>query len=106
MAVTIANNEIISRGRYTFMYSEITLDSAYASGGEAVEASDFGYTVIKGIWIADDPAGYTVEASRTDDDSWLLKVYSFSNTTNTVLGGIVTGKDLSAVTIRCLVLGR
>jgi hypothetical protein len=105
MAVTYGNREIISRGTYTLYYVEITLDSAYASGGEDIAASDFGFKMIKGIWPSH-AEGYIVEPARTDDDSWLLKVYSFSTSTNTVGGAIVTGKDLSAVTIPCLVLGR
>lgn len=106
MAATVANQEIVSRGTYTMKYAEITLDSAYLTDGEAIEAATFGFAVIKLIIIQDDPAGYTIESVRTDDDSWKIKVYSFSNTTNTVLGNIVSGKDLSAVTIRCLVVGR
>ncbi len=105
MAVSYANREIVSRGRYTLYYVEITLDSAYAASGEAVAAADFGFSMIKGIWPSH-AEGYVVEPVRTDDDSWLIKVYSFSTSTNTVGAEIVTGKDLSAVTIPCLVLGR
>ena len=105
MAVTYANREIISRGTYTLYYVEITLDSSYAASGEAIAAQDFGFTVIRGIWPSHAEA-YTVEPVRTDDDSWLLKVYGETATTNTVAGEMVTGKDLSAVTIPCLILGR
>ena len=106
MAVTIANREIIHRGAYTDLYVEITLDSSYLTGGEVVTAEDFGMKLIKAIWIADDPAGYTVECTRTSDSSWKFKVYSFSTTTNTLGAEMVSAKDLSAVTIRCRILGR
>lgn len=105
MAVTYANGEIVSRGKFILYYTEITLDSSYASGGESIAASDFGFAFIKGIWPAS-AEGYTVEAVRSSDTAWLMKVYAFSNSTNTVLGNIVTGKDLSDITIPCLVLGR
>lgn len=105
MAVTIANREIISRGSYTLYYAEITLDSSYAASGEAVDAADFGFKIIKGIWPSH-AEGYIVEPVRSTDAAWLIKVYSFSTSTNTVGGEIVTGKNLSAVTIPVLVLGR
>lgn len=105
MAVTYANTEIVSRGKYTLIYTEITMDSSYAANGEAVNAADFGFAMIKGIWPAS-AEGYTVEPVRSTDLAWLMKVYAFSNSTNTVLGNIVTGKDLSDITIPCLVLGR
>lgn len=105
MAVSYANRETISRGTYTLYYVEITMDASYAASGEAITAQDFGFTVIRGIWPSH-AEGYTVEPVRTDDDSWLMKVYAFSTSTNTLGGEMVTGKDLSAVTIPCLVLGR
>jgi len=105
MAVSYANREILSRGTWTTYYVEITLDSAYAAGGEAVTAQDLGFTVIKGIWPSH-AEGYTVEFVRTDDDSWLIKVYGEAATTNTIAAQMVTGKDLSAVTIPCMIVGR
>ena len=104
MAVAYANREIVSRGRYTLYYVEVTMDSAYAAGGEAIAAEDFGFKMILGIWPSH-AEGYVVEPVRTDDDSWLMKVYASGAATNTATE-IVTGKNLSAVTIPCLVLGR
>jgi len=106
MAVTISNLEYLRRGTYNLMYAEIAMDASYLASGEQVNASDFGFSVIKGIWLTGNPAGYIVEPVRSSDILWLLKFYSFSNTTNTVLGDMVSAKDLSAVTCRCLVLGR
>lgn len=105
MAVSYANREILYRGTYNLYYVEITMDSSYAASGEAIAAADFGFTVIRGIWPSH-AEGYTVEPVRTDDDSWLMKVYGESANTNTIAAEMVTGKDLSAVTIPCLVLGR
>lgn len=105
MAVTYANGEIISRGKYTLYYTEITLDSSYATSGEAVNAADFGMKIIKAIFPAH-AEGYEVEPVRSTDAAWLIKVYAFSTNTNTVASEIVSGKDLSAVTIPCLIVGR
>lgn len=104
MAVTYANREILYRGTYTLMYVEITLDSSYTTAGETISATDFGFGVIKGIWPTMG-AGYTFEAVRSSDTAWLLKSYASGANTNTATE-LVSGKDLSAVTCRALVLGR
>lgn len=104
MAATFANTDIVSRGKWTLIYSEMTMDSAYAASGEAIDAATFGFKIIKGIWPSHGE-GYVVEPVRTDDDSWLMKVYAYSANSNTAIE-IVTGKDLSAVTIPLLILGR
>lgn len=106
MAATIANQHTIFRGSRTVKYAEVTLDSAYASGGEAINAADFGFAQILGVFCGGTPAGYSTEITKSTDTQFLVKVYAFSNTTNTVVGQIVTGKDLSAVTIPVLVIGR
>lgn len=109
MAVTITNREIISRGSYTLYYADITLDSSYASGGESVNAADFGFKIIKGIWPSH-AEGFLVEPVRSSDTAWLLKVYTaLTPDTNSALstpGESSTGRDLSTVTIPCLILGR
>lgn len=104
MAVSYANREIIVRGTYTLYYVEITMDSSYASGGEAIVAADFGFKTIKGIWPSH-AEGYVTEFERTNDSDWKVKFYAFSPNSNTAIA-MVTVKDLSAVTIPCLVLGR
>lgn len=106
MAATIASRHILHRGKFTLMYAEVTMDSSYASGGEAVNAADFGFSQILGMFTAGNTAGYMFECTKSTDTQFLIKVYSFSNTTNTVVGQIVTGKDLSAVTIPLLIVGR
>lgn len=104
MAVSYANREILTRGTWTLYYVEITLDSAYLTGGEAIAAADFGFSVIKGIWPSH-AEGFHVEPVRTDDDSWLMKLYSNSASTNTAIE-ISSGVDRSGIMIPCLILGR
>lgn len=104
MAVSYANREILFSGSWRLLYVEITLDSSYATSGESIAAADLGFKVIRAIFPAEG-GGYVVEPVRTDDDSWLLKVYGYSSSTNTATE-MVSGKDLSSVQIPCLVVGR
>jgi hypothetical protein len=105
MAISIAERESLFRGRYTFMYAELTLDSSYATSGESLAAADFGFGVIKAIF-ASHAEGYTIEFVRSSDTAWLVKVYGEASTTNTIAAEMVSGKDLSAVTIPVLIVGR
>jgi hypothetical protein len=105
MAATFANTDIISRGKWNLVYTEMTLDSSYATSGEAIAAAEFGMKVIKGIW-ASGADGYTIDPVRSSDTAWLLKVFGETATTNTVAAEMVSGKDLSSVVIPLLVLGR
>ena len=105
MAVSYANQEYMYRGAWNLLYTEITLDSSYLTGGEAVAAADFGFTVIKAIFPSHAEA-YTVEMVRSSDTAWLIKVYGETATTNTIAAEMVSGKNLSAVTIPCLIVGR
>jgi hypothetical protein len=105
MAVSYANREAAHRGTWTWYLVDITLDSSYATSGEAVNAADFGFTVIRGIWPSH-AEGYTVEMVRSSDSAWLIKVYGETATTNTIAAEMVSAKDLSSVTIPCIVIGR
>ena len=104
MAVTYANNEIIYRGSVTLMYVEITLDSSYTTSGEAINASDFGMSMILGInpFSAE---GFVVEAVKSTPAAWLMKGYAWSNTTNTAIE-FASGLNRSGITIPCLIIGR
>lgn len=108
MAVSYANTEILYRGRTTQIYTEVTLDSAYASGGETVTADQFGLRTIKAIFPAD-AEGYVVEPVKSTDSTWLLKVFvSHTPDTNSATAAPLessVGRDLSAVTIPLLVFG-
>lgn len=105
MAATVANTHILLRGSRTFIYGEITLDSSYATNGESITADLFGMKAILGIWPSG-ADGYTIDPVKSTDSTWLIKVYGASTNTNTVAGEMVSGKDLSSVTIPVLVVGR
>ena len=104
MAVTYANGQIINRASWTEYYVEITLDSAYATGGETLNASDFGMTVIQSI-TPQSAEGFVVEPARSSDSVWTLKLYAWSNTTNTAIE-MASGVDRSGITIPVVVRGR
>lgn len=104
MAVTYANREFMFRGTWNLLYVEITFDSAYAASGEPIAAADFGMTVIKGV-IPFHGGGYVIEPVRSSDTAWLLKMYAYSSNSNTATQ-LVTGKDLSAITVPCFIVGR
>lgn len=105
MAATFANREYIARGAWNLMYVEVTLDSSYLTGGEAITAKDLGFSVIRAIWVDDTVGGYPVVTTRSSDTSWTFKFFAFSSSSNTATE-LVSGKDLSTVVLRCLVLGR
>lgn len=104
MAVSYANREILISQTWRFEYVDITLDSSYAASGEPIAAADFGFTVIKGV-IPFHCGGYVIEPVRSSDTAWLLKVYAYSSNSNTAIQ-LVTGKDLSAITVPCIIIGR
>lgn len=111
MAATVANSELLARGKYTLYYCEVTLDSAYAASGESVNfKTTLGLGHVQAVFVSD-AEGYHVEPNAsTPSSTWLFKVF-VSNTpdtnsaTATPLEASV-GRDLSAVTIPCLVVGR
>jgi hypothetical protein len=104
MAVTIENREIIFKAQYTGIYADITFDSSYLTGGEAIAASDFGFGMIRTI-IPASAEGFAVEAIESNPASWLLKGYAYSGSTNTATE-FASGLNRSGVTVRCLVIGR
>lgn len=108
MAVSYANTEILYRGRTTQIYTEITLDSSYASGGETITADQLGLSTIRAIFSSH-AEGFAVEPVKSTDSTWLLKVYVSSTpdtnsaTATPLLSSV--GRDLSAVTVPILVFG-
>lgn len=109
MAATAANTEYVARGTWNLVYTEITLDATYASGGESISADLFGMKVIKAIWPAS-ADGYICDPVRSSDTTWLMRMYvAGTPDTNSALATPLqssVGRDLSAVVIPCLVLGR
>lgn len=104
MALTYANTEILGRGRYTLLYTEITMDNSYATGGETVTPASLGLNVILGM-IPVVALGYNVEYIKTNPTAGLLKVWAWSNSTNTSLE-IGSGTALNTVVVTAFVLGR
>jgi hypothetical protein len=108
MPASYANTEILYRGRFTQIYTEITLDSSYAANGESITADQLGLRTIKAIWPSH-AEGYIVEPVKSTDSTWLLKVWvSSTPSTNSATAApqqSSTGRDLSAVTIPLLVVG-
>lgn len=103
MAITIANQEIVWRGARTIRYAELTMDSSYLTGGESINAADFGLSVILGVFPSH-AEGYVIEMVRSSDTAWLVKFYAYSSNSNTTIE-MVSAKNLSAVTIPVLVVG-
>jgi len=108
MAVSYANTEILYRGRTTQIYTEITLDSSYAAGGEEITADQLGLSAIKAVFPAH-AEGFEVEPVKSTDSTWLLKVYVSStpdtNSATATPQQSSTGRDLSTVTVPILVFG-
>ena len=104
MAVSYANREILISQNWRFEYVDITLDSSYATSGEPINAADFGFTVIKGV-IPFHCGGYVIEPVRSSDTAWLLKVYAYSSNSNTAVE-LVSAKNLSAITVPAIIIGR
>jgi len=108
MPASYANTEILYRGRFTQVYTEITLDSSYAAGGEEITADQLGLRTIKAIWPSH-AEGYIIEPVKSTDTTWLLKVYvantpDTNSATATPLQSSV-GRDLSTVVVPILVFG-
>ena len=109
MALSYANTAIQYRGPVVQLYTEATFDSSYASGGETVNASDFGLSqLLLVIPIAKD--GYNVTYKKTNETSGVLRVFaSQTPDTNSAVAAPLeasVARDYSTVTAYCLVLGR
>lgn len=109
MALSYANEKIIYRGHYAIKYSEVTFDSSYASGGETVNASDFGFATLLAV-IPTATAGYNVVYTKTNDGSGVLRVFASSTpSTNSATAAPLessVARDLSAVVASLIVIGR
>lgn len=104
MALTFASTEILFRGTYTFLVTEVTFDTSYATGGETLSPSSVGLREIAWI-IPGSSEGFEIEAIKTNPSSWLLQMFANSANTNTATE-IASGLDRSAVSVDCLIIGR
>lgn len=103
MAVTVANTNIIFRGPYSLVFTEVTLDSSYAVGGESLTPSMFGLAEINMV-IPGSSEGYAVEVIKSSPTAYLLQAFAISNSTNTALE-FSSGLDRSGVTVDLLIIG-
>lgn len=90
-----------------WVYAEITMDSAYASAGETVNARDFGLQFFKAIFTAFSEDGYiTSVVLSSDKTSALIKVWVTINTTTSQASPTdASVRDLSNMVIPVLVRG-
>lgn len=109
MALTYANTKTIYRGPRSIVYTEATFDSAYAAGGETINATDIGLVTIDAL-IPTNTSGYNFTYSKTNDASGKIAVYASSTPdTNSALAAPLdsqVGRDYSAITVTCIVFGR
>ena len=107
MALTFGNVEILEQGAWKQVFADISGDSAYLVGGEAVTAADFGLTHLKRLVVAGSTSGVEGVYERTDDDSGLFKVYVTGDaTTSAALPVESSVRDLSTTTFFVIAYGR
>lgn len=109
MAATAANTEYLGIGGPggKWLYSEITLDSAYAVGGETITAATFGLQFFKAVFVADNEDGFMYDLSLNAAKTILtIKVWVFGSA-STSAAQPYEGKiqDLSAVVLPVLIRG-
>ena len=109
MALTYSNTDTVYRGKYQIIYTQATFDSSYASGGETVNATDFGLARILTVH-AGSKEGYTVRYVKTDDTSGTLAVFaSLTPDTNSATAAPLAssvGRNLSSVTADLIIYGQ
>ena len=106
MALTFENVSTLERGAWTWVYAEVGGDSAYATGGETVNASDFGLTHLRTVIVTASTSGVRGVYQRTDDDSGTLVVYVTGNaTTSAALPVESSVRNLSTTTFYCIAFG-
>ena len=110
MAATVANVEhnVLGGGPGgRWAYAEVTLDSAYATGGEGVTAASLGFAFFKAVFVAHNEDGYIIQASLDSAKTTVtFKVWIGSAaTTSASVNMEVNTRDLSAVVIPVLIRG-
>lgn len=111
MALSFANVERLTRGGGTvdLVYAEITGDSAYAIGGETINATDLGLSYIKTMWVTRSTSGFFgAQYKRTNDQGGTLIVYVTGDpSTNSAAVPLESSiRDLSSEVFYVLALGR
>lgn len=104
MAVTYGNTEIIYRGKYSLVYTEITFDTSYLTGGEAITPESVGLREIAMV-IPGSCEGFNVEYIKSSPTAGLLQLFAHSASTNTATE-TASGVDRSGITCDLLIVGR
>lgn len=109
MALSYSNVDIIHRGKYQVLYADATFDSSYASGGETINASDFGLYRLLAVHPSS-KEGYNVRYVKTNDTTGVLKVFaSFTPDTSSAVAAPIdssVGRDYSTVTAALIIYGQ
>ena len=109
MALTYSNVDIIHRGKYQTIYADVTFDNSYASGGETVNASDFGLYKLLAV-LPTSKEGWNVRYVKTNDTTGTLKAFaSYTPDTNSATSAPLdssVGRDLSTVTAALIIYGQ
>jgi hypothetical protein len=103
MALTVATPEGAPTetgvpGNMKFRIVKITFDSSYASGGEALTATTLGFGTVALVIAQADVAQYDYTNSK-------LALYE-AGADSAALDEVTATTDVSAVVVRCLVMGR
>lgn len=108
MAASVTNVAVVFDGAYRIRYATITLDSSYASGGEAISADQFGLYSLDAVF----PAGAPGLSVGVDSTGLKITGYGTNTTTQTTtslttLGfqQLSSGTDLSTISFKALVVG-
>ena len=110
MAATLTNVEYNVLGAGPggkWIYADVTLDSAYAVGGESVTNTTLGLKIIKAVFVADNEDGFLIDANiAADKTSVTFKVWVFGSASTSAAQPYESKvQDLSAVTFGVLVRG-
>lgn len=108
MAAAVTGVTVVFDGAVRIRYATITLDSSYASGGEAVSADQFGLYSLDAVF----PAGAPGVSMSVDSTGLKIVTYGTNTTTQTTtslatvgLTQIPSATDLSALAFKVLVVG-
>ena len=109
MAVTYANTTIMYRGSFTLLYTRCTLDDSYPLSGEDLVPADVGLREFAMI-IPGSAEGFLPEVVVSSPTAALLQIFvSSTPDTNSATAAPIessVARDLSAVTVDLLIVGR
>jgi hypothetical protein len=89
-------------GNLKYRIVKITFDSSYAAGGEALTATTLGFETVALVIAQAEDSGYVAQYDYTNSK---LALYE-AGADAAALDEVAATTDVSAVIVRCLVLGR